>query len=85
MDEIQFLLQVITVSFIKLIRNYSYHNIMKQLEEQIFNIIASLRNNKKRPNENTIISKTEAKTCSHLIMRLPYHKITLKYKKGEPL
>ena len=47
---------------------------MKELEEQIFNTIASLLNSKKQPSEDTIyciISKTEAKTCSHLIMRPP--------------
>ena len=61
---------------------------MKELKEQIFNTIASLRNSKKQPNEDTIyciISKSETKTCLHLIMRLPYHKITLKYQKREPL
>ena len=86
--EIQFLLQVINVSFINFIRNYSYHNIIKELEEQIFNNIASLRISKKQPNEDIIyciISKTETKTYSHLIIRLPYHKITLKYQKREPL
>ena len=27
----------------------------------------------------------DAKTCSHLIMKLPYRKMTLKHQKGEPL
>ena len=56
-EEIQFLLQAITASFIKYIRNYSYYNIMatvEELEEQIFNTITSLRNNKKQPNKGTI-------------------------------
>ena len=60
---------------------------MKELEEQMFNTIASLRNSKKQPNEDTIYCityKTGTKT-SHLIMRLLNHKITLKYKKREPL
>ena len=61
-EEIQFLLHVTTVSFIKFIRNYSYCNIIKELEEQIFNTIASLRKSKKQPNEDAIyciISNTE--------------------------
>ena len=61
---------------------------MKELKEQTFNTIASLRNSKKQPNEDPIyciISKSKTKTCLHLIMRLPYHKITLKYQKREPL
>ena len=50
-DEIQFLLQVITLSFINYIHNYSC-NIMvavAELKEQIFNAIRNLRNNKKQP------------------------------------
>ena len=116
---------------------------LEELEQQLFNSIASLRNRKKERNKDTIyfmISKTKTtnkslnketlpealnklanskklkvklhngknsyyikndsfhkdknndqatenvkKTCSHLIMKLPYRKITLKRQKEEPL
>ena len=57
---------------------------MKELKEKTFNTIASLRNSKKQLNEDRIyciISKSETKACLYLIMRLPYHNITLKYQK----
>lgn len=61
-EEIQFLLEAVTISFIKFARNYSYYNLMKELEGQIFNTIVSLRDSKKQPKEDTIyciISKSE--------------------------